>query len=142
MMTRLKILFICVGNSCRSPMAEAIARSLGSERVEAFSAGLSPLGWISDQTLGTLRTLGHDVGGLSSKGLEDVALENLDIVVSLLGARGLDAIPRTIGARREAWSIVDPFGEDDEQYLAVARELESRIRKLLAEEEMAELFFP
>jgi protein-tyrosine-phosphatase len=121
-------------------MAEAITRSLSGGRVEAFSAGLSPLGWISDQTLSALQTLGHDISGLSSKGLEDVALEDVDIVVSLLGRRGLDAIPHGMGARREAWAIVDPFGEDDELYLMVAREIESRIRQLLAEEEATELF--
>jgi arsenate reductase len=121
-------------------MAEAIARSLGGSRVDASSAGLAPLGWISDHTLGALRALGHDVEGLSSKSLEDVPMENFDVVVSLLGARGLDAIPQSIGARRESWAIVDPFGEDEELYLAVARELEHRIRRLLAEEEMAELF--
>jgi protein-tyrosine-phosphatase len=138
----LRILFICIGNSCRSPMAEAITRSLAGDRVEALSAGLSPLGWISDQTLSTLRTLGYDVEGLSSKGLQDVPLENVDIVVSLLGGRGLDAIPVAVGTRRESWPIVDPFGEDEELYLAVARELESRIGQLLAEEEKAELFTP
>jgi protein-tyrosine-phosphatase len=123
-------------------MAEAIARSLGGCRVKASSAGLAPLGWISDQTLHVLRTLGHDTEGLSSKGLDEVGWENLDIVVSLLGPRGLDAVPQSIGARREAWAIVDPFGEDEELYLAVARELEDRIRQLLTEEDGVELFRP
>jgi protein-tyrosine-phosphatase len=138
----LRILFICIGNSCRSPMAEAITRALGGGRIEALSAGLSPLGWVADQTLSTLRTLGYDIDGLSSKGLDDVPLEDVDIVVSLLGARGLDAIPGNVGARRESWPIVDPYGEDEELYLAVARELESRIGQLLTEEERAELFPP
>jgi arsenate reductase len=123
-------------------MAEAIARSLGGGRVEACSAGLSPLGWISEQTTDALRTLGYPFDGLSSKGLDDVALADVDVVVSLLGERGLDSIPQSIGSRRETWAIVDPFGEDDELYLEVARELEARIRQLLSEEAEPELFSP
>jgi len=49
-------------------------------------------------------------------------------------------VPHSIGGRRVAWVITDPFGEDDEVYLAVARELERRIRALLSEESNPELF--
>jgi protein-tyrosine-phosphatase len=123
-------------------MAEAIARALGGDGVHARSAGLTPLGWVSDQTLDALRALGYPAEDLSSKGLDEVNLEDVDIVVSLLGDRGLDYIPRGTGLRREAWCIADPFGEDDERYLEVARELEVRVRQLLTEEPESELFPP
>jgi protein-tyrosine-phosphatase len=139
-MASLRILFICIGNSCRSPMAEAIARSIGGDRVEASSVGLSPLGWVADQTIAALRSLGYPADGLSSKGLDQIDLDTVDVVVSLLGQRGLDVIPHGVAIQREAWAIVDPFGEDDELYLEVARELEARIRRLLAENPDAELF--
>jgi arsenate reductase len=139
-MVRLTILFICIGNSCRSPMAESIARALGGGMVDSRSAGISPLGWVSEQTIETLRALGYPADGLSSKGLDEIDLEDVDIVLSLLGERGLDYLPRGNGARREAWDITDPFGEDDEIYLEVARELERRIQALLAEESDSELF--
>lgn len=121
-------------------MAEAIARSLGGATVDARSAGISPLGWVSDQTIDTLRSLGYPADGLSSKGLDDVDFDDVDIVLSLFGDRGLDYLPRSTGARREAWDITDPFGEDDEIYLEVAHELERRIRALLSEESDPELF--
>ena len=121
-------------------MAEAIAGVLGGVMVDARSAGISPLGWVSEQTIDTLQALGYPTEGLSSKGLDQVDLEDVDIVLSLLGDRGLDYVPHSIGARREAWVITDPFGEDDEIYLEVARELERRIRKLLCEESDSELF--
>jgi len=120
-------------------MAEAIARVLGGSMVDARSAGISPLGWVSEQTIDTLRTLGYPTHGLSSKGFDEVDLEAVDIVLSLLGARGLDHVPHSIGARREAWVITDPFGEDDEIYMEVARELERRIRILLSQESNPEL---
>ena len=121
-------------------MAEAIARALGEEDVDARSAGLTPLGWIADQTIDTLRALGYSAEGLASKGLDEVEIGDVDIIVSLLGDRGLDYIPQGHGARREAWPIPDPFGEDDERYLEVAHELEVRIRQLFIEESEAELF--
>ena len=121
-------------------MAEAIAGVLGGVMVDSRSAGISPLGWVSEQTIDTLQALGYPTEGLSSKGLDQVDLEDVDIVLSLLGDRGLDYVPHSIGARREAWVITDPFGEDDEIYLEVARELERRIRALLCEESDSELF--
>jgi arsenate reductase len=123
-------------------MAEAIARALGGDSVDARSAGLSPLGWVSEQTIETLSVLGYPTEGLSSKGLDAADLENVDVFLSLLGDRGLDSIPRGTGARREAWAITDPFGEDDELYLEVAHDLERRIRELLSEEMDSELFSP
>ena len=121
-------------------MAEAIARFLGGSMVDARSAGISPLGWVSEQTIDALQTLGYPAEGLTSKGLDEVDFEDVDIVLSLLGDRGLDYLPRGTGARRVAWVITDPFGEDDEIYLEVARELERRIRALLYDESDQELF--
>jgi arsenate reductase len=123
-------------------MAEAIARAIGGDRVDARSAGLSPLGWVSGQTIDTLVALGYPTDGLSSKGLDAVDLRNVDVFLSLLGDRGLDSIPRATGARREAWAITDPFGEDDEVYLEVAHDLERRIREFLSEEMDSELSPP
>ena len=135
----IKVLFVCAGNICRSPMAEAIARALGGDRVDSRSAGLTPLGWVAEQSIAALDVLGYPSSGLSSKGINAIATGDVDVVVSLLGERGLDHIPARVGARREAWPIPDPFGEDEELYIEVARELEKRVRILLAEELGSEL---
>jgi arsenate reductase len=132
-MAECKILFICIGNMCRSPMAEAIARHLGTGRVEARSAGLSPTGSVADQARTALEELGIPSHDLSSKGLDTVPLSDVDVVVSLLGPSGLHLLPRNLGARLEAWSIPDPLGEDEEAFLATARLLQRRIRSLLDE---------
>jgi protein-tyrosine-phosphatase len=71
---------------------------------------------------------------------DDVDFEHLDVVVSLLGDRGLDVIPHGLAVERESWTITDPFGEDDELYLEVAREIEARVRRLLEEHRQGELF--
>lgn len=138
-MTPLSILFICVGNTCRSPMAEAIARDLGEGAVHTSSAGLMPFGRIVGSTVDALDALGYDPRGLVSKGLDDVDLQTFDIIVSLLGPSGLSYLPSALGAQLESWSIRDPYGEDDEVYIAVAKELERRIRDLLADQLDGEL---
>jgi arsenate reductase len=129
----VKILFICIGNMCRSPMAEAIARALGGQHVEAYSAGLGPSGLIAPFAESALAELGYSSDGLSSKGLDAVPVEDMDVVVSLLGAYGLRFIPATVGAHTEGWSVPDPVGEDEEMFVATARLLERRIRALLDE---------
>ena len=139
-MDPLAILFVCLGNSCRSPMAEAIARHLGGRRVDVRSAGIAPAGFVAGGTLGALEALGYSGEGLWSKGLDDVIVQDLDVMVSLLGEGALDLLPRGTGARREAWTVLDPFGEDDDVYLDVARGLEVKIRTLLSEELDGELF--
>ena len=120
-------------------MAEAITRDLGGDRVAARSAGHSPLGWIAEPTIRTLEESGYSTLGLSSKGFDGVITGDLDIVVSLIGDRGLDLLPPGFGARREAWRIPDPYGEDEILYLEVLRLLEERIRRLLADEFQGEL---
>jgi len=138
-MASLSILFICIGNTCRSPMAEIIAENLGQGEVSAASAGLMPFGRIVRSTVNTMEALGYDPRGLSSKGLEEVDTASFDIIISLLGPSGLNYLPSSSGAQLEAWSIRDPYGEEEEVYLAVAKDLERRIRVLLADWQTREL---
>ena len=67
-----KVLFICLGNSCRSIMAEAVARHRCGDRWDAASAGLSPLGIVAPETLKVLAEIGVNPAGLRSKGLRRV----------------------------------------------------------------------
>lgn len=125
------MLFLCVGNMCRSPMAEAIARSLGNGRIEALSAGLIPAGRVDPNALAALAELGYPAEGLRSKPITDVDLHDLDVIVSLIGDQGLAVLPRNLGARRVAWSIHDPLGEDLEAFVATAELLQRRVRALV-----------
>ncbi len=120
-------------------MAEAMARALGHGRIAASSAGLAPIDHISPGTIMAVGELGYSAEGLSTKGLSDVPLGEMDVIVSLVGKEGLRHLPANIPARRIAWSIRDPFGEDDEVFLAVARSIDRRVRALLADLEASEL---
>jgi protein-tyrosine-phosphatase len=121
-------------------MAEAIARGLGGDKVEVYSAGLAPTGLVAESALSTLAEMGYPNQGLRSKGLEEVSLADMDVIVSLLGKDGLRFLPSNLGATLESWSIRDPFGEDEEVYRAAASKIESRIKKLLAALDQREPF--
>ena len=120
-------------------MAEAIARSLGGDRVEALSAGLSPAGFIAEATVLSLQRLGYATDGLYSKGLNTIDTSAVDVVVSLIGGGVQYPLGCGPSAREIHWPISDPFGEDDSLFLRVARDIEARVRDLLREELTGEL---
>src|SRR5260370_40002889 len=64
---RAKVLFVCIGNSCRSPMAEAIARRDAAQEIEPSSAGTAPLGFVAGMTTETLVRNRYPVEGLTTK---------------------------------------------------------------------------
>lgn len=130
-MPTVNVLYLCVGNSCRSIMAEAMTRALGRGRVVGFSAGLSPAGFVAEDTVATLAALGYPTDDLYSKGLDRVPLGEMDVVVSLLGPSGLQLVPAHVVPRRQAWPVRDPFGDDPAVYRLVAREIEGRVRGLV-----------
>jgi protein-tyrosine-phosphatase len=132
-MRPISVLFICIGNTCRSPMAEAIARSLGGDRLEVHSAGLSPTGRVAEGSKAALQALGYPSDGLSSKGLDQVPRDAFDVVVSLIGPAGLRFLPHGLAVRCEEWSIRDPYGDNEDVYLSVARTIEGRVRALVAD---------
>jgi len=127
-MSPLNVLFLCYANTCRSPMAESILRTIGGPSVNVFSAGLHPTGQVADLSLEMLRSHGYSVEGLSSKGLEAIDLDSIDVVISLMGESGLAAIPCRLTAERIAWPIRDPYGEDEDAYIVTVRTLERKIR--------------
>src|ERR1700730_1662811 len=64
---RKKVLFVCLGNACRSPMAESIARRDAADVIEACSAGISPLGFVPALTTQTLTANGYSIESLDSR---------------------------------------------------------------------------
>lgn len=120
----LSILFVCVGNSCRSQMAEALANHLGDGRVKAWSAGSSPLGRIVPETLQVLEEKGIAVEGLWSKSLRDVPVDEMDVVVGM-GCEVVCPVPVGFKGRVIEWNIPDPYGRGLEAFRKV-RELVAR----------------
>ena len=79
---KLKILFLCTGNSCRSQMAEAIVNARYGEHWEAFSAGTQPAGYVQPKAIKVLQEIGIEHSG-TSKSADQFRGVNFDLVVTV-----------------------------------------------------------
>ena len=124
---RQQIVFICMGNSCRSIMAEALTRHLCPERWEAASAGTRPLGYITPETLQVLAEIGVSTRGLSSKGLHQINWQKQRVVVNLSGYSLVLRLPREFSGMLLDWQVDDPYGLGLETYRQTRDILRGRI---------------
>jgi protein-tyrosine-phosphatase len=127
---RVKVLFVCIGNACRSPMAEAIARKDALKEMEVSSAGLAPLGFVAEMTTQTLLKNGYAVEGLASKPISPDAWESADIVINMSGRAREFAFRNLRGHTKvEDWEIEDPYG-DSEKYQGTYETIQRRVLEL------------
>jgi arsenate reductase len=80
---RLKVLFLCTGNSCRSQMAEGWARALKGDAIEAYSAGIEKHG-LNPKAVQVMQESGVDISGHHSKTLDELKVD-FDVVVTVCG---------------------------------------------------------
>jgi arsenate reductase len=130
MTRRPRILYVCVENSCRSQMAEALTRLHAGDRVEAFSAGSRPSGVVNPKAVASLRELGYDLSRHESKGLAAFDGQEIDVAVTM-GCG--DACPLVRAGRRVEWNIPDPKAMPPDEFRAVRELIDARVRALLAE---------
>ena len=127
------ILFVCIGNACRSQIAEAYLCSLAKEQnrhdIQVFSAGSSPLGYIPQETITVMAEVGIDLSQHSSKGISAVSQQEFNYVVSLCG----DYCPYVPAEQHISWNIPDPFGGDWNTFRNVREEIKQRVMDLLKE---------
>jgi len=133
---RLRVLFLCTGNSARSQMAEALAEQLSGGAVEAFSAGSHPKP-LHPNAVRVMRARGIDLAGRRSKHLSEFTAWRFDWVISLCD-RVREVCPEFPGHPELIhWSIPDPAraGDTEEQthpaFERTANELTQRIPFLL-----------
>jgi arsenate reductase len=81
-MSKLRVLFLCTGNSCRSQMAEGWARALRGDVIEAYSAGVDPHG-MNPRAVQVMREAGIDISGHRSKHVDELKDVPLDYVVTV-----------------------------------------------------------
>ncbi|KAB2842779.1 arsenate reductase ArsC [bacterium] len=125
-----RILFVCIGNACRSQMAEGLARHLGGAAVEAFSAGSRPAGFVAAGAIEAMKEIGIDISRQASKSVESFRGQDFDAVVTM-GCG--DACPWVPAKRRLDWKIPDPIGQSPEFFRRVRDQIEGLIRDLLAD---------
>jgi len=127
---KTRVLFVCIGNMCRSPMAEGIARAVGGDVIEPYSAGTHPTGVVSEDAIEIMREWKIDISRLRSKGLKDVPLADMDIVVSMAPRRALEMVPRRFPGRTIDWNVDDPIGRSVATFRRVRDELNVLVKQL------------
>lgn len=128
--TRLRVLFVCIGNSCRSPMAESIALRDAADLIDTASAGLSPLGIVQKLTLQTLQLNGYPTEGLYSKPILNDAWSDADLVINMSGYPRDRAFARGDWRKVEDWDVEDPYGSDQAVYQRIFEDIRTRIDAL------------
>ena len=123
-----RVLFVCIGNSCRSQMAEAFARAYGSDIILARSAGVSPSTIIQPLTRQVLGERNLSVDDHFPKGMEIVRDEPFDLVVNMSGFPLAIPAPRVV-----AWEVPDPIGQEETVYRTVASQIEALVMQLILE---------
>ncbi len=127
-MDKLKVLFVCVENSCRSQIAEGFARKYGGDRVEAYSAGSKPSGVVNPDAIRVMGEIGIDISKNVSKGFADLPVKNFDYVVTM----GCQDVCPFIPARENiAWQIEDPKGKPPEVFRCIRDEIGNQVKALL-----------
>ena len=132
---KLRVLFLCTGNSCRSQMAEGFARAFKSDFIEAYSAGMVAKG-LDPRAVKVMADAGVDISGQKSKTLADLQGQSFDLVVTVCGAAH-EACPILPGKTRVVHrSFDDPpklaeGARSEEEALAPYRRVRDELRRFI-----------
>lgn len=122
------ILFVCVGNACRSQMAEGFARAFGPEDLVVYSAGSNPAGFVAREAVEGMREKGVDISRHHSKGVNEVPDIEFDVAVTM-GCG--DFCPAVRAKKRLDWSIPDPIGRGIDYFRSVRDQIGVNVQALL-----------
>ena len=134
---KIKVLFICVHNSARSQMAEALLNQMASEKYEAVSAGLEP-GELNPLAVKVLKEIGLDISGKETQDVFTVfkSGEFFPYVVTVCDESSAEKCPIFPGVtKRLNWGFPDPssFTGTEEEKLVKTREVRDMIKEKLSE---------
>lgn len=123
-----RVLFLCVENACRSQMAEAFARRIGEEGVEAYSAGSDPAGRVNPRTVEFMAEAGVDLSGAGPKPVDELPEGPYDVVVSMGCGDRCPSVPAEL---RMEWDLPDPKELSDDGFRDVRDGIEERVARLV-----------
>jgi arsenate reductase (thioredoxin) len=122
-----KILFVCIGNSCRSQMAEAFARAYGSDVLVAASAGLMPAAGVAPDTAHAMLEKNISLRDHFPKHVRQLGRARFDLIVNMSG-EDLDVAP---GDSVVSWDVTDPIRETYERHCEIRDEIERLVMNLV-----------
>lgn len=123
-----RVLFICIGNACRSQMAEAFARAYGHDVMEAHSCGLSPAMKVDTNTKLVMAERNLDLESHFPKPIEEALRYEPTWLVNMSGAK-LPFFAQKIAG--EEWTVRDPVGEAAPVHREVRDQIEMLVMQLI-----------
>lgn len=133
---KLKVAFVCTGNSCRSQMAEGFARHLGSDALEIYSAGTHPASEINPNAKAVMKEAGVDIGNQYPKLLDDIPYE-MDILIKM----GCGVVcPFLPNKYEEDWGLEDPVGKPVDEFRKTRDIIKDKVIGLIDKVKKNELY--
>lgn len=127
-MTAKRLLFVCTENSNRSQMAEAFARMLGGDQIEAFSAGSKPSGIVNPKAIAAMDERGYDLRTHTSKSLADIPEGEFAAAITM-GCG--DSCPNVAARIKEDWQLPDPRDLPPGEFHQIRDAIELKVKDLL-----------
>lgn len=122
-----KVAFICVHNSCRSQIAEALGKHFAGDVFESFSAGTETKPQINQDAVRLMKQLYNIDMEINQRSKTLADIPTIDIVITM----GCNvACPYLPCEYREDWGLSDPTGKSDDEFILVIKEIEAKIKKL------------
>jgi arsenate reductase len=126
---RKRVLFVCIGNSCRSQMAEGFARTYGADVVIPASAGLAPAAGIAPDTKRAMLERNIDVRDHFPKTIRQLGRARFDLAINMSD----EELPPNAAASILEWDIPDPIRFSYEQHCEIRDEIERKVMGLILE---------
>jgi len=124
---KYKVAFVCVGNSCRSQMAEGFAKEYASDIFEVYSAGTDPSNEVKPNAVKVMKEVGIDISNQYPKLLKEIPNE-LDILITMGCGVKCPYIPCKM---REDWGLDDPDGQPIEFFRETRDIIENKVKELI-----------
>lgn len=128
MSDKLRVLFVCVANNARSPMAEALLRHLDSEHFEAHSGGIRPE-QIDPRAVAALERTGVSAAGLRSKSIDEFSGQHFDYLIDLCDKSSDETQQLPSSENVLVWNFADPCtNAQPDAFRHTCQEINERVR--------------
>ena len=126
-MNKPKVAFVCVHNSCRSQMAEALGKKYGIDVFESYSAGTETKPQINQDAVRIIKNLYNIDMNETQKSKLLSEIPTVDIVIKM----GCNVVCPHLPAKHvEDWGLEDPTGKSDEEFIKIAKSIEIKVKEL------------
>jgi arsenate reductase len=127
--SKKRVLFVCIGNACRSQMAEGFARAYGSDLMIPASVGLAPATAVAPDTIRAMDGKNIDLRDHFPKSLRQLGRAEFDLVINMAGF----FLPKEFKWRIVDWEVADPIFMEYAEHCDVRDGIEGKVMKLILE---------